>query len=70
MWFSGRLQELISYSKAASVFIFGAGYMEHDFAFKVLLLAFCLFSGVTCVELIKLTYIGLVVILWDIGKQQ
>lgn len=36
MWFSDRLQELLSYSKAASVFIFGAGYMEHEFAFKIL----------------------------------
>ena len=35
LWFSERLQELISYSRASSIFIFGDNYMEHRFAFAV-----------------------------------
>ena len=35
MWFADRLQELIAYSNAASEFMFGPGYIEHMFAFKV-----------------------------------
>ena len=35
LWFAERLEEMLAYAEAGSIFMFGTGYMEHRFAFLV-----------------------------------
>ena len=35
LWFAERLEEMLAYAEAGSIFMFGEGYMEHRFAFSV-----------------------------------